>query len=186
MWQGGEQLPPRPCSSPLPPVADAQLQACHAAGRGGAGASGGWQRLSRQRGGEVCPGSSILPLSILPSPPPHPLGPACNQVGSGSRVGSQARPGCPQGCAGSQPKCGTECAWTIVLHCGSGGAASTHHRLARAGGEGCPGPHLLMQPRVHWAAAGREAGGSDVRPPMVRWQVLLLPRWGFGRGRGRC
>lgn len=89
MWQGGEQLPSRPCPSPLPPLADAQLQACHAAGRGGAGAGGGWQRISRQRGGEVCPGSSIFPLSILSNARPHPRGLPATKWAVGAGLGAK-------------------------------------------------------------------------------------------------
>lgn len=53
--------------------------------------------------------------------------------------------------------------------------------------EGCPGPHLVTQPSQ---APGSSRGGKGERrgsvPPTVRWRVLLLPRWGFGRGRDRC
>lgn len=47
-----------------------------------------------------------------------------------------------------------------------------------------PHPHAATPGTGEWREG---SGGSDARPPMVRWQVLLLlPRWGSGRGRGRC
>lgn len=169
-WWGGGQPPPRPHPSPLPPSADARLQACHAAGRRGARAGGGWQRLSRQCGGEFCPSPSILPLPVLPGPPPRPQPePAHSRVVSGSRAGSQASPGCPQGCAGRQPKCGRDCAQAIVLPCGCRGCQQPlpAHR------GWCPGyprrdapvPTSSRSQARHRGAVGEGRGSVEVRSP---------------------
>lgn len=140
------------------------------------------------------PTRSIPFLSILPGPSPHPQPePACSRVGSRSRTGSQARLGCPQGCAERQPKCGRECAWATVLPCGWG-VTSTHCRLAGAGALGTLGGMPCSLPRhaapCHAAEPGTAGSGDgrvrgEVRPSVVQWQVLLLLRWGFGRGRRR-
>ena len=73
----------------------------------------------------------------------------------------------------------------------AGEAASTHCQLAGAGALGTHGGMPLSAPR-HAAEpgigewSGREGGPARSGRPVVRWQVLLLPRWGFGRGRGHC
>lgn len=77
-----------------------------------------------------------------------------------------------------------ECAWTIVLPCGLRGAASTHHWLARAGGEGCPGPHLLMQPRQALGTGREGRGGQRCSAPHGAMAGPAPAQVGFRKGPG--